>query len=650
MCGIAGFLSHSLGGADVMQSTVAAMAERMWRRGPDDQGEWVDAEAGVALGHRRLSIIDLSPGGSQPMESRCGRYVLTFNGELYNFRALRRELEDAGNVAWRGTSDTEVLVEAFAAWGVETALQRSNGMFALGVWDRRERALTLARDRLGEKPLYYGRVGDSFAFASEIGPLRVLAGRLGASLEIDREALGLLLQFQYIPAPWSIFRSIRKLPPACFVQVRDGEPGEPQNYWDLRKIVERGLAEPFEGSDEEAIDLVEAQLLRTVESRMESDVPLGAFLSGGVDSGLLVALMQQVSAKPVRTFTIGFDRAQNDESAEAAEIARHLGTDHTTLRVTGEQSLDVVPKLPTFYDEPFADASQIPTHLVSKLAREHVTVSISGDGGDEVFGGYMRYVWARRVGRGLRLVPGPLRSGLGRAMDAVPEPVWAAGFGAMRAVTPASLHLRSPVEKIRKIASLCQVSGMDQIYDDLTKAHWDATLAVLGLPEGWGHRLPKLPAGLDEPAGQMMFWDLLGYLPGDILTKVDRASMSVSLESRAPYLDHELIELAWRLPLNFKIRQGTKKWIAREILRRYVPDSMVNRPKNGFETPLFQWLRGPLREWADELLSEARLRREGYFNVDMIRRVWDDHHAGKARLHYELWSVLMFQQWLESST
>ncbi len=631
-----------------MTAVIHTMTERMWRRGPDDQGEWADAEAGIALGQRRLSIIDLSPSGHQPMVSHGGRYAMTFNGELYNFRAIRGELEKARKIDWRGTSDTEVLVEAIAEWGVEEALRRSNGMFAFGVWDRKDRSLTLARDRLGEKPLYYGRIGSGFAFASELRPIRDFAKRLNVDLEVDREALGLLLQYQYIPAPWSIFGAVKKLRPGYWIQIREGKLGEPQCYWDLKSVVESGLADPFSGGDEEAIDLVEAQLLKTVESRMESDVPLGAFLSGGVDSGLLVALMQKVSAKPVRTFTIGFDRAQNDESEGAAEIAKHLKTDHTTLHVTGEQSLDVVPNLPQYFDEPFADASQIPTHLVSKLAREHVTVSISGDGGDEVFGGYMRYVWANRIGKGLSLMPGAARRGLGQAINAVPEPVYAAGFAAMRAVTPSRFHLRSPVEKMRKIGSMCQVTGIDQVYDDLTRAHWDPDRAVLGLPTPWGQTLEPVPQGLTDPAGQMMYWDMLGYLPGDILTKVDRSSMSVSLESRAPYLDHDLIELAWRLPQKFKIRDGTKKWIARQILQRHVPQSMVDRPKNGFETPLFQWLRGPLQEWADNLLSETRLEHEGYFDAKTVRQVWADHQAGRARLHYELWSVLMFQQWMES--
>lgn len=582
------------------------------------------------------------------MVSHCGRFVITFNGELYNFRALRRELEVLGGRDWRGTSDTEILVEAISEWGVEEALDRSNGMFAFGVWDRKEQCLTLARDRLGEKPLYYGNVGPGLAFASELRPIREFARRFNMGLEIDREALGLLLQYQYIPAPWSIFQSVRKLKPGHFVKIRNEQPEEPKCFWDLRSVVEKGIRDPFDESDQAGIDLIESQLLKTVESRMESDVPLGAFLSGGVDSGLLVSLMQNVSRDPVRTFTIGFDRIENDESEDAAEIARHLGTDHTTLHVTGKQSLEVVPQLPDFFDEPFADASQIPTHLVSKLAREHVTVSVSGDGGDEVFGGYMRYVWANRIGKGLDLMPNIARRSLGKVINTVPEPIYAAGFAAMRALTPSRLHLRSPVEKMRKIGSMCQVTGIDQVYDDLTKAHWDAGQAVLGLPSSWGNQLPPLPEGLNEPAGQMMYWDMLGYLPGDILTKVDRSSMSVSLESRSPYLDHELIELAWRLPEKFKIRDGTKKWIARKILQKYVPDEMVNRPKNGFETPLFQWLRGPLFEWAEDLLSEKRLKQDGFFDVATVRKMWASHQAGKARLHYELWSVLMFQQWMES--
>lgn len=625
-----------------MGELIAAMTETMWRRGPDDQQEWVDVHAGIALGHRRLRIIDLSPAGLQPMESPSGRYVIAFNGEIYNFKSLRQQLPD---VAWRGSSDTEVLLAAIDEWGLETALKRSNGMFAFGLWDRQDRELWLARDRIGEKPLYFGKVGGAFAFASELKPLNVLRRRLGTDVAIDRESLAQLLEFQYIPAPRSIFSGISKLLPGCFVRAGD----EPKPYWSLSEAVEAAKADPFEGDDETAVDALERQLLKTVESRMEADVPLGAFLSGGIDSGLLVSIAQQISSKPVRTFTIGFEGAENNEAEEAAAVAKHLGTDHTEMWVDESHPLEVVPQLAEFYDEPFADASQIPTHLVSKLTREHVTVSLSGDGGDEVFGGYNRHLMAERTHRRLSNLPRPIRKAAGRAICAMPEFVWRGAAAVFNGLRPAKRRIKSPVEKIYKLGSLAQVDGMAEVYDDLTKSHWRAGRVVEGLEESErGCRLPQLPAGLDRAPEQMMFWDLSGYLPGDGLTKVDRASMSVSLESRAPFLDHELIEFAWRLPLEMKIRGGEGKWLSRQLLARRVPRELFERPKCGFETPLYRWLRGPLKDWANDLLNEDRLRREGFFKPEPIRKAWRDHQSGRGRKHYELWSVLMFQQWNDS--
>lgn len=642
MCGIAGFVSRESLTTEAMTDLVAAMTKTMWRRGPDDQHEWVDQEAGVAIGHRRLRIIDLSPTGLQPMKSHSGRYVIAFNGEIYNFKALRQQLS---GVAWRGSSDTEVLLAAIDAWGLETALKRSNGMFALALCDRQDRELWLARDRIGEKPLYFGEVGGTFAFASELKPFRVLQRSLGADLAIDREALAQLLEFQYIPAPRSIFSGIRKLQPGHFVKA--GE--EPRAYWSLSESVETALADPFEGDEAAAIDAMEQQLLKSVESRMESDVPLGAFLSGGIDSGLLVAMAQKISSKPLRTFTIGFEGAENNEATEAAAIAKHLGTDHTEMWVGESHPLEVVPQLAEFYDEPFADASQIPTHLVSKLTREHVTVSLSGDGGDEVFGGYNRYFIAERLNQRLSKLPAGLRKAAGRAVCATPEAVWRAASAVYNGLAPGARQIKSPVEKIYKLGSLAQVDGMAEVYQDLTKSHWRVSGVVEGLEPSRGFQLPALAGGLDDAPAQMMFWDLLGYLPGDGLTKVDRASMSASLESRAPFLDHELIEFAWRLPLGMKVRGSEGKWISKQLLARYVPRELFERPKCGFETPLYRWLRGPLKDWANDLLSEDRLRREGFFEPGPIRRAWDDHQSGRGRKHYELWSVLMFQQWLDSN-
>ncbi|MEM7014151.1 MAG: asparagine synthase C-terminal domain-containing protein, partial [Verrucomicrobiota bacterium] len=437
---------------------------------------------------------------------------------------------------------------------------------------------------------------------------------------------------------------IKKLPPGCF--VRAGE--EPQSYWSLRDTVEEALNDSFDGDETAAVDAYEEQMLKTVESRMEADVPLGAFLSGGIDSALIVALAQKISSKPVRTFTIGFNGAENNEAAEAAAVAKHLGTEHTEMWVDEQSPLDVVPQLPEFYDEPFADASQIPTHLVSKLTREHVTVSLSGDGGDEVFGGYNRYVMAEGLHRRLTKLPSPIRKTAGRAMCATPEAVWRGAAAVFNGVMPAKRRIKSPVEKIYKLGSLAQVDGIEGVYDDLTKSHWKTAKVVTGLNNDRDRSLPQLPNGLDEAPAKMMFWDLLGYLPGDGLTKVDRASMSASLESRAPFLDHELIEFAWRLPLDFKVNGSEGKWLSRQLLARYVPRELFERPKCGFETPLYRWLRGPLKDWANDLLDENRLSQEGYFNPAEIRNAWSDHQSGRGRKHYELWSVLMFQQWLDS--
>ena len=644
MCGIAGFLSSSIGSSDEMNQLISAMAETMWRRGPDDQGVWVDEASGVAFGQRRLSIIDLSPGGHQPMVSASGRYVITFNGEIYNFAKLRKELESK-QIPWRGTSDTEVLLEAIAEWGIADAVTRCNGMFAFAVWDRDESCLWLARDRFGEKPLYFGQIGDAFGFASELKPLFLLAHNRCADLDIDRESLAQLLEYQYIPAPRSIFQQISKLEPGHLVAIRNGCPEVPQAYWTLRECVETALANPFEGDEESAVDALEEQLRRTVASRMEADVPLGAFLSAGIDSSLLVSIAQQISSSPVKTFTIGFAGAPSNEAEEAACIANHLGTDHTELWVDEKHPLEVIPHLTDFYDEPFADASQIPTHLVSHLTRQRVTVSLSGDGGDEVFGGYVRYVWAERIHQRLKKIPLAIRRVVGRSICATPEVAWKSATDLLFRVIPERHRFKSPVEKIYKVGSLCQVDGLEAIYKDLTRSHWDTGKAVLGIGDRSPTQLPPPPAGLDEPPSQMMYWDLMGYLPGDILTKVDRASMSCSLESRAPYLDHELVELAWRFPLSMKIKGQNGKWIARELLARHVPRELLDRPKSGFETPLFQWLRGPLRDWAEELLSEKRLESDGYFDAPEIRRVWDDHQSERSRMHYELWSVLMFQQW-----
>lgn len=640
MCGITGL--WSLG-----RKSDPAIAERMARRiesrGPDDAGVWTDEAVGLVLAHRRLSILDLSPAGHQPMISPCGRYVLVYNGEIYNHLDLRRELEaEGGHFAWRGHSDTETLLAALRHWGIEGAVQRCNGMFAFALWDARELTLYLARDRMGEKPLYYGKSGESFLFASELKALTAFPGWKG---EVDRDVLALYLRHNYVPAPWSIYKGILKLPPAHFVAIRDGgrQLGEPVCYWDLSRIASEGVRQPR--NDLAALtDDLDALLRDAVGRRMVADVPLGAFLSGGFDSTMVVAQMQAQSARPVKTFSIGFQEAEHNEAQHAKAVAEHLGTDHTELYVSPEDAMSVIPNLPEIFDEPFADSSQIPTLLVSQLARRHVTVSLSGDGGDELFCGYNRYAFGYDIWSKLRLLPAPLRQALGWVFDHAPVH----SLERLQRWLPKRVQVAHMSDQLPKLAQvLCHRRG-ESFYRALI-SHWKhPDRIVLGAKEpetilSQPGRLSDLP----DLRNRMMLLDMLTYLPDDILTKVDRASMAVSLEARVPLLDHRLVEFAWRIPLKYKVRNGQGKWLLRQVLYRYVPRELVERPKMGFGVPIEHWLRGPLRDWAEELLSEKRLREEGFFDPAPIRRKWKEHVAAERRWHYYLWDVLMFQAWLE---
>ncbi|RMD79436.1 MAG: asparagine synthase (glutamine-hydrolyzing) [Gammaproteobacteria bacterium] len=651
MCGFAGILDpkRRWDGAG-MGRLASSMAEALAHRGPDDAGVWTDAEAGIALGHRRLAVMDLSPAGRQPMVSASGRYVIAYNGEIYNFRELRAELERAGRApAWRGHSDTEVLLAGFEAWGVEATLRRAVGMFAFALWDATERALWLARDRMGEKPLYYGWVAGSLAFSSELKALRRVPGWRG---EVDRAALALFLRHNYVPAPWSIHRDVRKVPPGHLVRFDAGAvPGhwpELRPYWSLTEIADRGLADPLPPDPEVCAEAVEEALRRSLAGQQLADVPVGAFLSGGIDSSTVVALLQAMAGRPVRTFTIGFHEAGYDEAREAAQVARHLGTEHTELYVTPREAMEVIPRLPEIYDEPFADSSQIPTFLVSRLAREHVTVALSGDGGDELFGGYNRYVWALGLWRRLDRLPRPLRALAARAIRAVPPGAWERLFALAGPLLPAGLRVRQPGLKMHKLAELLRCADPGAIYLRLV-SHWeDPASVVLGAGEpatvlSDPGRQPRLPTFLER----MMCLDALTYLPDDILVKVDRAAMAVSLETRVPFLDHRVVETAWRVPVALKLREGKGKWLLRRILHRHVPPELVERPKMGFGVPIEHWLRGPLRDWAEALLDEARLRREGYLDPAPVRRLWWEHLAGRGSWQYWLWDVLAFQAWLE---
>lgn len=649
MCGLAGLWSPG-GDAEKLLAQAARMANTLAHRGPDDSGSWCDADAGYAVGHRRLAVVDLSPNGHQPMVSSSGRWVIAFNGEIYNHRKLRRLLESEKPApAWKGHSDTETLLACIDAWGVETTLDRVVGMFAIALWDRNERCLTLIRDRLGEKPLYYGWQGNTFLFSSELKALRAHPSFRG---DIDRNALTLLLRHNCIPAPHSIFMGIFKLLPGHILRMPFQTPHSSERlvstpYWKLNTVVASGQQNPFRGSEVEAIDALEKQLQASIRDQMLADVPLGAFLSGGIDSSTVVALMQAQSTQPVRTFTIGFAESGYDEAADAKGVAEHLGTEHTELYVQPKDALGVISSLPSIYCEPFSDSSQIPTYLVSKLARQHVTVALSGDGGDELFGGYNRYLAARRAWARIQQMPLVARHWTSSMLRAVPPGRWDKLVGAISPLLPQRMQLATPGEKAHKLAKVVTLDS-DRAYFQALTSHWDKPgdiviggaepMTQLTDPEAW----PQT----DSFEHSMMAMDGQTYLPDDILVKVDRAAMANSLETRVPLLDYRVVELAWRMPLGLKIRHGDGKWLLRQVLARHLPPSHFERPKMGFSIPIDSWLRGPLREWAESLLDEQRLQSEGYFEPLPIRQMWDAHQSGNRNWQYHLWTILMFQAWL----
>ena len=649
MCGITGFLNatraHS---GDAMKRIVLHMADTLRHRGPDDGGAWADPDAGVALGMRRLAILDLSPAGHQPMQSASGRYEIVFNGEIYNSPELRRELA-AGDATllFRGHSDTEVMLAAFDRWGPDKAVSRFNGMFAFALWDRQQRKLTLGRDRFGEKPLYYAVLGGTLLFGSE---LRALRAHPEFSGEIDLGAVALYLRHNCVPAPHSIYTTVRKLPPATLLTVSTQDLAcEPRTYWSARDAAEAGVRNVYPGSEDEAVDELDSLLRDAVKLRMQADVPLGAFLSGGVDSSVVTALMQAQSTAAVQTFSIGQMDREFDEAPEAARVAHHLGTDHTELYVSSEDALSVVPRLPQIYDEPFADSSQIPTFLVAQLARKKVTVSLSGDGGDEVFGGYNRHTWGGHVWGKLETVPLPLRRTCASAILALSSDAWDALFHRAGPVLPNSWRQRMPGVKLYKLASIMDSRNPRDMYRRLTE-HWSDPSQILpGFVEPPTPLVHGASSGLASATEEMMYLDSVTYLPDDILVKLDRATMAASLEGRIPLLDHRIFEFAWRLPLPMRVQGREGKRVLRQVLSRYVPRELVERPKLGFGIPLASWLRGPLRPWAEEFLDEGRLRREGFFNPRPIRRAWQELLAGRGTWEFQLWDVLMFEAWLEES-
>lgn len=640
MCGLTGFLDFTRERTEPeLQRIIEAMTETIRHRGPDDGGVWTDPEAGIALGSRRLAIVDLSSEGHQPMFSASGRFVIAFNGEIYNYEAIRAELEPA---RWRGGSDTEVLLAAIERWGLASALSRTVGMFALALWDRKERVLQLARDRMGEKPLHYGWMGQTLLFGSE---LKTFRPHPLFKPEIDRGAVALFMRHGYVPSPWTIYDGVRKLPPASIATIRPAEgPGAVsiQTYWSLSQAAERGIRHQFQGSETEAKAALDGQLRQAVRGQMVADVPVGAFLSGGIDSSALVSIMQALSDRPVRTFTIGFNEAEYNESEHARAVARHLGTDHTDLYVSPTDALNVIPQLPWIYDEPFADPSQIPTVVLSRLTRQHVTVSLSGDGGDELFRGYERYFRADRIRGVMDRFPSPVRRAALSGATAISPASWDRAFGLLRrGGGQLSGH------RVHTVATLLSQRDDAGLYRSMMSTWRNASSVVLGAtPRPTAFDDPAVWTRVDHFHDRMMHLDQVDYLPEDLLVKVDRASMAASLESRAPFLDHRLVEFAWTVPLAMKTRGDKGKWLLRQVLDDYVPAQLIDRPKMGFGVPLAEWLRGPLRDWAEDLIDERRLADEGFFDPAPIRADWVEHQSGKRDWKYKLWTVLMFQAWL----
>ena len=703
MCGFSGFLTTDANVLATAESAATNMALAIQHRGPDDAGAWADASAGIALGFRRLSILDLSSAGHQPMRSASGRFVMTFTGEIYNHTDLRELLSDAQLGApahsWSGHSDSETLLACFEAWGLEETLQKTVGMFAIALWDSQGRTLHLVRDRFGEKPLYYGwattpsTYSPAFVFGSELKALRAYPGFANP---VSREALALYMRFTYVPAPYSIYQDIFKLEPGCMLSINTSTNNNSANllqisnhietaniqsvpaapaaplrppalqgglrihrWWSLGSVVE-SCSQIQMNSEEEALETLERRLKDAISLQSLADVPLGAFLSGGVDSSCIVALMQAQSSNQVKTFTAGFEEAGFDESLHAKAVAQHLGTDHNEFFISAMQAQKVIAELPAMYDEPFADSSQIPTHLVCKAARQQVTVALSGDAGDELFGGYNRYFWGPRIWSRLAWMPYPARQALGAAIQALPTGGWDALSRPVNALLPESKNFVRVGDRAHKLAArLGGVHNLDDLYNSLVSEWQDPAQVVKGKSWKIGVNLQvpasmlsdPLPAvGVEQQQLRMMYRDTMTYLPDDILCKVDRASMATSLETRVPFLDHRVAELAWRLPLNMKIRDGQGKWALRQVLYKYVPKELIDRPKAGFAIPVGQWLRGPLRDWAEALLDEKRLEFEGYFYPKPIRDKWLQHLTGRYDHTPSLWAVLMFQSWLESSS
>lgn len=650
MCGITGFWDTTLKlDAQGLQAVAQQMTDTLFLRGPDDGGQWVDESRGIALGHRRLAILDLSPEGHQPMVSADSRFIIVFNGEIYNFLDIRKQLEQLG-YKFRGHSDTEVMLASFCEWGLEKSIKSFNGMFAFALWDRRENVLHLGRDRFGEKPLYYGWFGSTFLFSSELKALRAYPN---FSADVNRSSLTAMLRYKYVPAPNTIYENIYQLLPGTFLTIKGRNSSlNPITYWSAKEAAEQGSANRFTGSENEAVEQLEKLLKDSVALRMISDVPLGAFLSGGVDSSTIVALMQAQSEKPIKTFSIGFGEDEYNEAQYAQAVAEHLGTDHTEMYVSSQDAFDLIPKIPSFYDEPFGDCSQIPTFLLAQMTREHVTVSLSGDAGDELFSGYERYFDAADLWEKVNLLPSSIRKLVSKSLGTIPPSAWDKIVAPFASFLPSRLTYPTPGEQVQKIRDLMLMPSADAIYSRLLSSFQDdAASLVVG-----GEELSTALNGkfslteLSDCIERFMYLDTVTYLPDDILVKVDRASMGVSLESRIPLLDPRIYDFAWSLPMSMKFKEGKSKHVLRQVLYKYVPSELIDRPKMGFGIPIHEWLRGPLRDWAEDLLDENRLQQEGFLEPKLIRKVWEEHINDEGDRGYGLWNILMFQAWLAENT
>lgn len=642
MCGIVG----TLGNTPDSLKTLRLMAEEMNRRGPDDEGFWIEEESSIHLGHKRLSIQDLSLTGSQPMHSKSGRFVIVYNGEIYNKLSLKKKVESINNqISWIGTSDTEILLESFEYSGIEETLSMAKGMFSIGLWDKKERQLVLIRDRVGEKPLYYGWIGETFVFASTLAAIKKFPN---FKKEIDLDSLSLFMKHSYVPAPKSIYKNIKKLEAGCLMYVNlNNKNIKYVKYWDCQENILEHMEKPFQGDDSIALNTLEEKLKCSVTSQTVSDVPIGCFLSGGIDSSIVASILQKNTNNNIKTFTIGFENQTFNEANHALDVANHLSTDHTEVYLSSEQTRNIIPTLHEIYDEPFADSSQIPTFLVSKIAKEKVTVALSGDGGDELFAGYNRYFWSKKIHQ----YPWVLKKIASNFINLVGNKNFDRAGNALNTFLSKNNKISLPGNKLIKLSEVLPKRNIEDIYNYLISTSSNYSELVLNHSKNVSNLMGrnKLFANPEiDSAIAMMNGDFIYYLPDDIFQKVDRASMAVSLETRAPFMDIDIIDFAMSLPLKYKIRNGQGKWILKELLYKYVPKKLVDRPKMGFGVPIGDWLRGPLKDWSDNLLDKNRLQKEGYLNSEVVYKMWNEHLEGSRDRTNEIWNILMFQLWLEN--